>query len=234
MKNVLTFLLFCSASLTVSAQPELTAQEPEQGFRSIFDGKTLDGWSYDPVYWSVRDGAIRGEVTPETLLERNTFIIWQGGQPSDFEFKLEYRVSALGNSGINYRSSLVEDTPYALKGYQLDIDGEMRWTGQNYEERARTFLALRGQATMIEPGQKPYLVASLGTPEELGALVCDGWNTVHLIARGNTLIHIVNGRVMSVVVDQDTEKRTESGLIGVQVHVGPPMTVEFRNIRIKE
>ena len=84
-----------------------------------------------------------GEVTPETLLERNSFIVWKGGTPADFELKMEYRVSPEGNSGINYRSVKVPGVAHALKGYQLDIDGPGQWTGQNYEERGRTFLALR-------------------------------------------------------------------------------------------
>lgn len=99
---------------------------PETDFRPIFDGRTLDGWTYDPVYWRVEEGCIVGEVTPETLLERNSFIIWRGDAPADFELKMEYRVSAEGNSGINYRSSEVPGVPDALRGYQLDIDGPGR------------------------------------------------------------------------------------------------------------
>src|SRR5690606_37135168 len=105
----------------------------EASFKSIFDGKTLDGWDGDPVYWSVKDGAITGEITPETLLKANTFLIWQGGQPGDFELKAEFKISEGGNSGINYRSEMVEEVPFALKGYQADIDGKNNYTGQNYE-----------------------------------------------------------------------------------------------------
>lgn len=185
-------------------------------------GKTLDGWEYDPVYWRVEGDRMVGEVTPETLLERNSFIVWKGGTPADFELKMEYRVSPEGNSGINYRSVKVPGVAHALKGYQLDIDGPGQWTGQNYEERGRTFLALRGQATQAEPGKKPHVIGSTGDKDALFAEIDrDGWNACHVIAKGNTLIHLINGKVMSIVVDDDPHERTRKGLIGMQVHVGP-------------
>ena len=132
---LLTLFLFLPCMMNAQPRFPVPAPADEEGFVEIFDGKTLDGWDGDPIYWSVVDGVITGTITPETLLERNTFLIWRGGTPGDFELKLEYRVSAEGNSGINYRSAEVDGLPWALKGYQLDIDGKGRWTGQNYEER---------------------------------------------------------------------------------------------------
>ena len=127
----------------------LAMEAPEEGFVPIFDGKTLEGWLGDPQYWRVENGNLVGEVTPSTLLKTNTFIIWQDGQPSDFELKLEFRIAEKGNSGVNYRSELVDSIPYALRGYQADIDGRNTYTGQNYEERKRTTLAYRGESTII-------------------------------------------------------------------------------------
>ena len=232
LRTVAGIVVWCSSPGWSYAQfPE---HADERGFRTIFDGRTLDGWSYDPVYWRVEDGILVGEVTPETLLERNSFVIWRGGMPGDFELKMECRISAEGNSGINYRSDEVPDTPHALKGYQLDIDGAGVWTGQNYEERGRTFLALRGQAVRVGDDDRPYVTGSLGNKDSLlDSIDRDGWNEYRVIARGNTLVHIVNGRVMSLVVDGDSPDRGRKGLIGMQVHVGPPMRVEFRNIRLK-
>ena len=228
----LVFLHTC-----LNAQPGFPVPAPadEEGFVEIFDGKTLDGWDGDPTYWSVVDGVITGSITPETLLERNTFLIWRDGAPGDFELKLEYRVSAEGNSGINYRSLEVDTLPWALKGYQLDIDGKGRWTGQNYEERGRRFLALRGEVNRIMEDKKPEIIGSPGSGEELLAEIHQAeWNEVRLIARGNILTHIINGRVMCMVVDDDEKNRSMEGWIGVQVHVGPPMKIEYRNIRIKQ
>lgn len=214
--------------------PVQPISEDETGFVSIFDGKTLTGWDGDPKYWRVENGELVGEVTPETLLSRNTFVIWRGGTPHNFELKGEYRISAHGNSGINYRSIELPGLRWAMEGYQFDIEGFQRWTGQNYEERGRSFLALRGQMTRIEEGQPPIILGQLGDPKELQSFVkAEDWNQVDLIVRDNIVIHILNGHVMSAVIDDDSKNRHLEGLIGVQVHVGPPMKVEYKNLRLK-
>ena len=221
-----------------SDRPEApTGDEP--GFKPLFDGKSLAGWDGDPKYWRVENGAMVGEITPETIIKSNTFIIWQGGAPADFELKAEYRITSGGNSGLNYRSVVVPDpvTPankFAMRGYQFDIDGGNRYTGQNYEEKGRLFHALRGQVTHIVGGQKPVLLSSLGDTTALAEFITKDWNAIHLIIRGNTLIHILNGHVMCVVIDDDAPNRTMKGQIGVQVHVGGPMKVEYKNFRLKE
>ncbi len=210
----------------------------EAGFESIFDGRTLDGWEGDPKYWRVADGHMVGEITPETVIKSNTFIIWRGGTPENFELKVDYRISAAGNSGINYRSVVVADavTPsnrFAMRGYQCDIDGKNRYTGNNYEEKGRLFLAERGDVTHVTGTRKPAILSRVGDNKDLAGVLTDGWNSVHLVARGNTLIHGINGRMMSMVIDDDPQ-RERKGLIGVQVHVGPPMQVEYRNWRLKQ
>src|SRR5258706_7587723 len=220
-----------------SDRPEPAAGD-EPGFTPIFDGKSLDGWEGNPKYWRVEDGLLVGEVTLDTLLKSNTFIIWRGGSPKDFELKADYRITSGGNSGINYRSVVVPDkvvpeNKFVMRGYQADIDGRNSYTGQNYEEKGRLFLALRGQMTHVLSGQKPIILASLGDAKELAAFINSDWNSYHLIVRGNTLIHILNGHLMSVVIDDDAPNRTFEVLIGVQVHVGPPMKVEYRNFRLK-
>ncbi len=220
-----------------SDRPE-PATGDEQGFQPIFDGKTLNGWEGDPRYWRVEDGSLVGEITPKTLIKSNTFIIWRGGSPKDFELKADYRITAGGNSGINYRSVVVPDavTPankFAMRGPQADIDGGNRYTGQNYEEKGRLFLALRGQMTHVVGGRKPIVLSTFGESADLAAFITKDWNTYHLIVRGNTMIHNLNGRLMSVVIDDDAPNRTFEGLIGVQVHVGGPMKVEYRNFRLK-
>lgn len=225
--------ILAALSLYGSFSPITCAAEPEPGFVRIFDG-TLKDWEGDPVYWKVETDTLIGEVKPETLLKQNSFIIWRGGELSDFELKLEYRVSSEGNSGINYRSIEVPGVKWAMEGYQADIDGKDQWSGQNYEERGRTFLAYRGQSVILPAGGKPQLVAKLGDPAELQSKVLkNDWNQVHIIARGNLLQHFTNGVLMSETRDDDAGKRRLKGLLGVQVHVGPPMKIEFRNIRLK-
>ncbi len=209
-------------------------KDDDSGYKAIFDGKTLNGWDGDPRYWRVEDGEIVGEVTPETLLKQNNFLIWRGGRPKDFELKVEYRITAKGNSGVNYRSEEIGGTKWLLRGYQADIDGANKYTGQNYEERGRTFLAMRGQVSHVADGTGVTVIASLGSADDLKQWIkVDDWNQYHLIVRGNVLIHILNGHVMSEVIDDDSTHRKMEGLIGVQVHVGPPMKIEYRNFLLK-
>ena len=212
------------------------AQEPfEPGFETIFDGVTLEGWAGDTTYWSVEDGKLVGTVTPETLLDRNTFILWRGGEVADFDLRLEYRISDSGNSGINYRSIEVPGVPFAMRGYQADIHGGDSYTGNIYEERGRTFLALRGQKTVVEANQAATVVERFAAPGDMQAFIRkqDGWNQVRIVARGNHIQQWFNGRLFAELVDKDTAAGQRRGMIGVQVHVGPPMRVEYRNIRLK-
>jgi len=245
----------CNSSSKSSPDEDNAAQvegisEVDGDFEQIFDGKTLDGWEGDTTYWKAEDGSLVGEVTPATLLKRNTFIIWRGGQPADFELKAEFRVTTDGNTGINYRSVELDTIPFALKGYQADIDGKNRYTGQNYEERGRTTLAYRGQKVTINPQDNPTelqaniknnawtgstVTESLGSSDSLQTLIkSEDWNDIHLIIKGNRMQHYVNGVLMSDVTDNDTINRKLTGALGVQVHVGPPMKVEYRNIRLKQ
>lgn len=240
MRSSFRLTLCCLVSVSAATWSPAAQTFPEQGqrdesgFERIFDGRSLAGWEGDPVYWRVEEGVLVGEVTPATLLKQNSFIIWRGGTARDFELKLEYRVSDRGNSGVNYRSEEIAGQRFALKGYQADIDGPQRYTGQNYEEKGRTFLALRGDISRVDADGKARVVGSVGSKDELARKVKNGdWNEVHIIARGNVLTHLVNGQVMSVVVDDDAARRKFDGLLGVQVHVGPPMKIEYRNIRLK-
>ncbi len=221
------------------------------GFVKIFDGKTLTGWEGDSNYWRLENGNLVGEITPATLLKTNSFIIWRGGRPADFELTLEFKITKSGNSGINYRSVELKDVPHALKGYQADIDGANHYTGQNYEERARTTLAYRGEKVTVKAFENPsdsvanytknnawterMVTGSLGNSDSLQAQIhSEDWNTCHLIIKGNHLQHFINDILMSDVTDNDTVNGKREGLLGVQVHVGPPMKVEYRNIRLKE
>jgi hypothetical protein len=208
------------------------------GFDAIFDGVSLKGWDGDPMFWRAENGEIVGESTPDRRLTQNTFIIWRGGEPGDFELKCEYRLNAT-NSGIQIRSVQLPagaDTgKWVMKGYQADIDYQNQYTGQIYEERGRGFLAMRGQAVYVADGARPRVIGNLqqSADELKGIIKADGWNQVHLIARGNTITQILNGTVTSLVIDDDTKNRMLAGLIGFQMHVGDPMKVEFRNIWLK-
>lgn len=253
---VLMAALACGVfSVSCSSQNQDSTTVVDSGeFTSIFDGKSLDGWDADTAYWRVENGTIVGEITPEKPLKANSFLIWKGGEPGDFEFIADFKISESGNSGINYRSERLTDIPYALKGYQADIDGKINYTGQNYEERKRTTLAYRGEIVTVNPLDTSIpadsslkhnrqrnawlnrtVTGSLGSSDSLKTLVkSEDWNTIRLVAKGNRLQHYVNDVLMSDVTDEDTTFGSAKGHLGIQVHVGPPMKVEYKNIRIKQ
>jgi Domain of Unknown Function (DUF1080) len=192
-------------------------------------------WDGDPKFWRVENGVIVGESTTEKVVKPNTFLIWRGGTPGDFELKAEVRMSA-GNSGIQYRSKMLPPQEHAwrLGGYQMDMDFENRYPGHLYEEAGRGFLTDRGTVSYIAPDGTKGRIGVLESPEQLAATFKpNDWNQFHLIARGSTLIHIVNGHTTAVCVDDDLKGRSMAGLIGFQLHVGPPMKLEIRNVAIK-
>lgn len=211
-----------------------TAQHSKGDFKTIFDGSSLDGWKGDTSVWRVDNGVLVGEVTAEKPLKSNTFLIYDEAQPADFELKADFKITESGNSGIQYRSEIFENMPFTLKGYQADIDGNNVYTGQNYEERGRGFLAKRGENAVLESGKDPQIVSMIGSPDSLKSLIKkEDWNEIHIIARGNHLQHYINGVLMSDVTDNDAALRKTSGIIGLQAHTGPAMKVEYRNIRLK-
>lgn len=248
--RIITGIFIATILLSGSCTSQEKNKTSKNGFVKIFDGKTLKGWRGDPTYWRVENGNLVGEITPTTLLKTNSFIIWQGGNPSDFELTLQFKISKAGNSGINYRSEKLTDVPNALRGYQADIDGAMRYTGQNYEERARTTLAYRGEIVSVNAIENSAVLkdniksnawlqrtvtGSLGTGDELKSkIISEDWNTCRIVAKGNRLQHYVNDILMSDVTDNDKVNGKTAGLLGVQVHVGPPMKVEYRNIMLKQ
>jgi len=194
-------------------------------------------WDGDPKFWRVENGIIVGESTPEKVVGPNTFLIWRGGTPGDFELKAEVRMSA-GNSGIQYRSKMLapgaDGHAWRLSGYQMDMDFANRYPGHLYEEAGRGFLTDRGTVSYIAPDGTKSRIGVLESAEQLAATFKPGdWNQFHLIARGNTLVHIVNGHSTAVCIDDDLKGRSMAGLIGFQLHTGPPMKLELRNLAIK-
>jgi len=238
------FTIGCGGTEEKKEVDDHTPSETAADFKEIFDGKTLTGWEGDTSLWRAEGGILIGEIKPGQELKTNSFIIWRGGETADFELVAEYNITETGNSGINYRSEQVADVPFALKGYQADIDGQNVYTGQNYEERGRTIIAFRGQNVTLpatdtgKSVRNVWNAAVQGTPagnsDSLKALIKgNDWNEIRIIAKGNSLKHYINGALTAEVTDDDTVNRKMSGLLGFQVHVGPPMKIQYRNIRLK-
>jgi hypothetical protein len=211
-------------------QPDPIAFDDHAGWVSIFDGQSLKDWDGNLDVWHLEGGVIVGTSTSGT-----TYLIWKGGEPANFELKAEMKLEGNGlNSGIQYRSVKTGQTGAAsLKGYQADFDFAGRYTGQLYEQGTpRGIIAWRGQVVRAEQGKRPRLVSTLGDPDELKALIKTGdWNQVHIIARGNTLTHIINGRTMSIFIDDDPTMAASKGVIALQIENSGK--VSFRNLWLK-
>ena len=219
----------CILGLALAA----TAAEEEPGFTSLFNGKDLTGWDGDPRLWSVKDGAIVGESTEENKVEKNTFLIWRGGEVEDFVLRLSVKLRN-HNSGIQYRSHEIEEVPWGIGGYQADFAADDWIPGICYEERGRGILARQGQKVRIAPDGTIEVTEKFAEEADVQKAIKPGeWNEYEIIVQGNHLIHKINGQVTSEVVDDQPEKGATKGLIAFQLHVGPPMKVEIKDIRLK-
>lgn len=206
-------------------------QADDEGFKPIFDGKSLNGWSGAEGFWSVQDGAITGTTTSEHPTKGNTFLIWEQGKVDNFELKLKYKIVG-GNSGIQYRSTDLGN--HVAKGYQADIDSGDTYSGINYEERGRGILTQRGEKTIVHDGNKDPKKERFAESADLQAKIKkEDWNDYHIIADGNHLIHKINGVVMSEVIDEGEKDARTSGILALQLHAGPPMQVQFKDIMLK-
>lgn len=240
-------LLVAAVSLCAFTRPRAEAAELEPGFRSLFNGKDLSGWDGNPDLWSVEDGCITGRTKAEPKLTHNTFLVYTAGDPSDFEIRFSYRI-VNGNSGLQYRSKVMEHGKFGpiVGGYQADFEAGKTYSGILYEERGRGILAQRGQKTVIKEVEEEKdgktqrktrveTVGSVGKSEDIQARIKhEDWNEYVVIANGSHLQHFINGQQTVDVVDEQPAKAAKAGVLALQIHVGPPMTVQFKNIRIKE
>jgi hypothetical protein len=219
------------ADMTPSARA-VTGTGP--GFKSLFNGKDLTGWRGNPRIWSVKDGCITGQTTPENRISENNFLIWTGGDVSDFELRCKFRIEG-GNSGIYFRSRERTDMhPEPLVGPQADFSADGRWTGVLMEYTRRGVLAERGQKVVIDKNGKKKVVGSVGHPGKLLECVSPSkWNDYTVIAKSGCVTLIINGVVMCEVEDDDPN-RVASGKLALQVHRGPDMLVQFKDIRIRD
>ncbi len=222
------FLCLSTALLTLICTGVAGAQDRDE-FVEIFDGKTLDGWVGDPTYWSVRDGAITG-VTDGTL-SMNRFLIRQGDPVANFEWLAEVRVTAGGNSGLQYRSRpRPEIGDDILSGYQCDVVADNpQYNGMLYEERGRRILSHTGEKVVVDPRGQPWIVGHF----EVKTFQPDQWHQYRVLARGNHLRHWIDDHPTADLIDLDPAGRSLSGSLGVQVHVGPAMTIQYRNVRLR-
>ncbi len=206
--------------------PPIQAEE----FQSLFDGKSLDGWKGADGLWSVQDGAIVGQTNEGAPIPANTFLVWQGGEVSDFEFSCQVKFEG-NNSGVQYRSQPVDEAGLALMGYQADLHPKAEYFGMLYGEKygKRGIIAQRHQRIEIGADEKKKVIAKAAPSTTLTGT---DWNTLRIVAVGNRLVHLINGVVTVDVTDQHPAALA-SGKLGLQLHAGSAMKVEFKDLQYR-
>lgn len=212
----------------------LHAEEAE--WETLFDGKTLENWDGNPNFWRVENGAITGQTTKDNPTKGNTFIIWRGGKVGDFELTLDYKIIN-GNSGIQYRSFEVPNQKWVIGGYQGDFEAGKTYSGILYGEKFRGILCKRGQKTVLTRENDKFQVKNVGTigdsDEIQSKIKSEDWNTYRIVAKGFHFEHYINGVKTAECTDKDEKERRAEGLLALQLHAGPPMKVQFKNIKLK-
>lgn len=229
-KHTLRAIAIGAFLLAIPATPTMAA-EVEEGFTPIFNGRDMTGWEGKPGWWFVEDEALTAKSTPEKLCKKHNYLMWRGGSATDFELRLDFRIVG-GNSGIQFRSREMPD--FDIVGYQADLEAGDQWTGCLFEVGGgRQGVAMRGEKVVIDADGTKH-VTKVADPAELGKLVKkEDWNAYKIIAQGNKITLAINGRIMTQVTDNDRNKVKPGGMIAFQMHPGPPMKVQFRNVRIK-
>jgi hypothetical protein len=210
------------------------------GETQLFNGKDLTGWEGDPKFWSVQEGALTGKSTPENPVPHNTFLIWKDGQPSDFTLTLKFKMTPgddkkYTNSGIQYRSKVIDPAKFIVGGYQADFEYGDKYSGILYEERGRGILAERGKQVVIKQGEDPgkpklEVTGEAGNSDEIQAAIKkDDWNEYKIVAAGNNVKQYINGK-LTIDVTDETAEAPKSGVIALQMHAGAPMQVQFKDI----
>lgn len=201
----------------------------KDGFMRIFNGKDLRGWAGDSKYWSVKDGALTG-VTDGSL-KRNHFITWNKSTVRNFELRVKVKVTPGGNSGLQYRGQCRPDIGLdAVSGYQCDVVADNpNYNGMLYEERGRRILSHTGEKVVIDEGGQPWVVGKLPEKE----FAAGEWHEYRVLAKGNHLRHWIDGHPTADLIDLDEEGRALDGVLAVQVHVGPPMEIQYKDFRLK-
>lgn len=219
--------LFC-VLFTLIALSLNSAQAQE--FQNLFNGKDLSGWKGKDGFWTVKDGTIVGETTKENPAKPNTFLVWQGGNVGDFEFKTKVRFKG-NNSGVQYRSELVDPEHFALKGYQADLHPKPEYFGMLYGEKTgRGIIAQRFQKVEAGATGKPKVVGEIGDKNQ--KLNDWEWNELRIVAVGNRMVHQVNG-VNTIDFTDNHPDAYSKGVLGLQLHAGPPMRVEFKDLEYR-
>ena len=223
-------LLLVLTTLAVAAEPGAGEKKSEKGFVPMFNGKDLTGWEGAEGWWHVRGGAIVTESTAEKPCPRTQYLYWKGGEPGDFEFRCRFRISGDANTGVQFRSQTRPE--WDTWGYQADIDTAGQYMGCLYQH-GRGLVAQRGQKVVIDRAGEKTITAIGDAAELLKAVKPGDWNEYCIVAKGPRIALSLNGVLMCEVEDHEPKYALPKGIIALQIHRGPPMKAEFKDLRIR-
>ena len=208
---------------------ELAAELDSEGYELVFDGKTLNGWEGDPQFWSVENGALTGKT--DGSLKENSFITWTQSSLRNFDLRVKVKLTAGGNSGIQYRGQLRPELgKYVVSGYQCDVvAGTPQYNGMLYEERGRRILSHTGEKVIIDPQGQSWVVGTMPVKD----FAADQWHDFRVLVQGNHHQHWIDGHPTADLIDLDEQGRALEGVLAVQVHVGPTMRIQYKDFKIK-
>lgn len=212
------------------------------GWISLFNGKDLAGWEGLEGYWSVVDGAIQGSETKENSKQTNLILLCSKDNPEKFaNFEIRYSfkwVTPDGNSGMQIRGKIDNPEMFHVGGYQADIDAGNSYTGIIYDEGGvaggRGIMSNRGEKTVWDAENKRTNTPLEKSNAEIAAKIkpVGEWNDAVVIADGNHITYSINGQVTTEMTD-NSPKTCKDGVIGIQMHSGHTMTLQFKDIKIK-
>lgn len=224
-------LLLDLAIMAGIACTALAVSGAEAEGRALFNGNDLAGWDGDPGWWAVEEGAITAKSTAEKPCKACTYLIWKEGRPKNFELTLEFKLSEHANSGVQIRSKALPK--WDTFGYQADMTGDGALVGFVYHHKRGLIAGRREKVTLAADGKRD--VHKLGDPQELLKPFKKGdWNRYRIVCQGPEITLHVNGERMCQFTDLLANGADAEGVIALQMHPGPPMKVQFKNLYLKE
>lgn len=221
--------LIILAACAILSTTATTFADDEEGFVSMFNGKDLTGWEGKPGGWWVKDGTLMSQSTKENPCLKHHYLMWRGAEPSDFIMRFQYRLVG-GNSGVQFRSKEIKG--WDTRGYQADMEAGPQWTGCLFQH-VRGGVVMRGHRAVYRPDGTREIVKVADPAELQSKIKAEDWNDYEISAIGSKITLKINGITMAEVDDQDPKFACKSGVIALQMHPGPPLTVQFKDLRIK-
>jgi len=238
-------MALCALVCAVRAEDKPKAEIPApgaDGWITLFNGKDLTGWEGLEGYWLVEDGALTCKIVEDNKKQSDIILLASKDNPEKFaNFELRYAfkwVTKTGNSGVQFRSEIDNPAMLHVGGYQADTDPGNGYTGIIYCEGkvagGRGIMSNRGEKTVWDKDNKRTNTKLAQSSDEIKKSIkpVGEWNECVVVADGSHITYTING-VMTTDLTDESPKAKKDGVIALQMHQGPPMTIQFKDIKIK-